>query len=220
MAGAIEVCRVIDASPTKNFILGRRNSYRMDRQTRRAVLGAAGGCVLGLAGCLGTGNEEEATGAEGTGDGTEGDGTAEAAAWRNVEMTDVTAGERFAISELERPTLVHPFAIWCSTCSSQNREIDSLQGETNHEVVQLNIGDGENGDDVRQYAEDNGYADHSRFAVAPNSVTSALAEEFGPAAVSPPQSPIILLCADGSTHEIEKIADPGTIENGIESNCG
>jgi hypothetical protein len=191
----------------------------MDRQTRRAVLGTAGGCALGLAGCLGTGDEEGTAGTQGMED-DDGGGEEEATAWRNVEMTDVTTDERFTISELERPTLVHPFAIWCSTCSSQNRELDSLQGEQTHEIVQLNIGDSENGDDVRQYAEDNGYADHSRFAVAPNSVTSALVEEFGPTAVSPPQSPVILLCADGSTHEIDKIADPETIKDSIKTNCG
>jgi len=203
----------------------------MTRRTRRNVLAALGG-VVAVSGCLGTGDGSDGDG--GTGDGSDGDGgTGDGSdgsdssdgdgtsAWRTAELTDVTTGERFTVSGLDGPVLVHPFAVWCSTCGSQNRRIDTLQREYGPEraVVQLNIGEGESGDDVLEYAEENGYADHSRFAVAPNSVANALVEEFGPTAVSPPQSPVILLCPDGTIREIEKISDAETIAAAIDTTC-
>ncbi|WP_181690924.1 TlpA family protein disulfide reductase [Natronomonas sp. LN261] len=197
----------------------------MNRRTRRNVLAALGGAVA-VSGCLGTGDGTDggdgSDGDSGNGDGSDGgDGTNGSSAWRTAELTDVTTGERFTVSGLDGPVLVHPFAVWCSTCGSQNRRIDTLQREYGHEraVVQLNIGDGENGDDVLGYAEENGYAEHSRFAVAPNSVANALVEEFGPTAVSPPQSPVILLCPDGTAHEIEKVSDAEAIAAAIDTTC-
>lgn len=187
----------------------------MKQRTRRSVLGAIGGGAVGLSGCLGDGGNGDG---ENDGDG----GNDESTEWRTETLTDVTTGEQFTVSELEPPALVHPFAIWCSTCSSQNRELDTLQREREQEleIVQLNIGDGENDGDVLAYAEDNGYADRSRFAIAPNSVANALVEEFGPTAVSPPQSPVILVCRDGSVHEIDKVTAAAAVETEIETNCG
>jgi thiol-disulfide isomerase/thioredoxin len=190
----------------------------MRQQTRRAVLAAVGGSAIGSAGCLGTGDNTDD--AENGGTDARGNGDNEVTDWRTAELTDVTTDEQFVISELEAPALVHPFAIWCSTCSSQNEAIDRLQQEREREVVQLNIGDSENGDDVRQYAEENGYASHSRFAIASSGVANALVDEFGATAVSPPQSPVILTCPGGATHEIDKVASPEEIETEIETNCG
>ena len=181
----------------------------MTRPTRRAVLGAIGGTATAVAGCLGTDS----------GDGNDGDAASEGGDWRTASLTDVTTGESFSISELEAPVLAHPFAVWCSTCGRQNEAIDALQSENDFEVVQLNIGDDEGRDRVREYAEENGYAEHSRFAVAPEGVSRALVDEFGAAAVSPPQSPVVLLCSDGTTHEIDKIAPPETILSAVENSC-
>lgn len=196
----------------------------MTQRTRRTVLAALGSGAVAVSGCLGTGDDSDPGGGSDGDSGGDGDGTGddETTAWRTAELTDVTTDEQFTVSELDGPALVHPFAIWCSTCGSQNSEIDTLQRDRdqNLAVVQLNIGDGEANDDVLEYAEENGYADHSRFAVAPNSVANALVEEFGPRAVSPPQSPVILQCSGGSTHEIDKISDAATIESRIDTDCG
>ncbi|CCQ37940.1 thioredoxin [Natronomonas moolapensis 8.8.11] len=187
----------------------------MIRQTRRGVLAVLGGSVA-VSGCLGTGDDAGSADAAG-----EDDGDADTTAWRTAELTDVTTGEQFSVSGFDDPALVHPFAVWCSTCGSQNREIDTLQREFggDREVVQLNIGDGETDDEVLEYAEENGYADHSRFAVAPTPVANALVEEFGPTAVSPPQSPVVLQCPGGGTHEIDKISDAETIDARIDADC-
>ncbi|MFB6234808.1 MAG: TlpA family protein disulfide reductase [Halopenitus sp.] len=189
----------------------------MDDRTRRAVLSGIGASTLGLAGC--------ASGGSGGSDGGSSDGGSDsdsggATDWWTATLTDVTTGDEFKISELEGPVLAHPFAIWCSTCKSQNEQIDKLQEQADYAVVQLNIGDGETGDDVRNYAEENGYAEHSKFVVAPNSVTESLVDEFGASAVSPPQSPVILLCPDGGTYTIDKVTAAAELQTTIESNCG
>lgn len=188
----------------------------MTQRTRRTVLAALGSGAVAVSGCLGTSDDGDSGGNGG------GAGDGETTVWRTAELTDVTTDEQFTISELDKPALVHPFAIWCSICGNQNSEIDTLQRDRDRDlaVIQLNIGDGETNDDVLEYAEENGYADHSRFAVAPNSVANALVEEFGPTAVSPPQSPVILQCSGGSTREIDKISDAATIESRIDTDCG
>jgi len=179
-------------------------------QTRRAVLSGVGAATLGLAGCVsGGGNSGDAD-----------DDSGGVTDWRTATLTDVTTGEDFEIADLAGPVLAHPFAIWCSTCKSQNEQIDELQEGADYSVVQLNIGDGEADGDVRDYAEENGYAEHSRFAVAPDSVSRSLVDEFGGSAVSPPQSPVILLCPDGGTHLIDKVTAASALRSRIEADCG
>jgi thiol-disulfide isomerase/thioredoxin len=182
----------------------------MSRDWRRRevlALTAGAGATAALAGCLGGGDSS----------GDSGGGVED---WRTVELEDVTSGEQFTVAGIDEPVFVHPFAVWCSTCKRQNDELDSFQQTNDREVVQLNIGAGENTDDVTEYARQNGYAPRARFAVAPSGVSGALADEFGPAAVSPPQSPVILVCPDGTTAELSKQADSGELADAIDTNCG
>jgi hypothetical protein len=191
----------------------------MDRRTRREVLGLVAGGTVAVSGCLGSEEPDSSRSGSSESDSSSAN-SSDGVDWQNAELKDVTTGETFTIAGLAAPVLVHPFAIWCSTCGRQNRELDSFQETNDHEIVQLNIGDGENTNDVVDYAEENGYADHSRFAVTPNSVSKLLVEEFGPQAVSPPQSPVILVCPDGNIHEFTKVSAPETLESGIETHCG
>ena len=182
----------------------------MNRQTRRKILAVVGSSIGGLAGCLGSRDTTE-NAESGASDAESG--------WRSTTLTDVTTDTQFSISELERPALVHPFAIWCSICKNQNERIDALQQQADYHVIQMNVGESENREAVAQYASENGYGSHSRFVVVPNSVADGLVDEFGPTAVSPPQSPVIAVCPDGSAHEINKIAAPETIKSAVKTNC-
>lgn len=181
------------------------------RWRRRKILALTVGATTALAGCLGGGDSGEDSG---------GDSGGSVDDWRTVELEDVTGGERFTVAEMDEPVFVHPFAVWCSTCKRQNDELDRFQRNSGREIVQLNIGADENTDDVADYAESNGYTSQMKFAVAPTGVSGALADEFGVTAVSPPQSPVILVCPDGTTAELSKLADPDELADAIDTNCG
>lgn len=174
-----------------------------ERISRRQFLAATGGTSVALAGCLGSD--------EGNGDGTD---------WREAELEDVVSGETFTIAELDGTAIVHTFAIWCGTCNRQNGELDDLAGQRDVEVVQLNIGDGEDDSDVVSYAADRGYGDRARFAVAPGSVSSSLADEFGADAVSPPRSPVIARCSDGTVESIDKVIRSDALAAELDQHCG
>ncbi|MFQ5532130.1 MAG: peroxiredoxin family protein, partial [Candidatus Nanoarchaeia archaeon] len=47
--------------------------------------------------------------------------------WRNLELKDVNSGKIFKISDLsDKPILMESFAVWCPTCTRQQREINEL----------------------------------------------------------------------------------------------
>jgi len=199
--------------PPSGFMIGT-GTVCVHNRTRRGLLTAALSGAVGLAGCLGSGRDETDRGETATGD-------VAVTAWQTTTLTDVTTGETFTVESIDAPVFLHPFAVWCSTCKRQNDRIDTFQRTTAREthVIQLNIGDDEGTDDVRQYAAENGYDEHSRFAVAPPAVASSLVEAFGPAAVSPPQSPVILTCADGTVSPIEKVADTEALADAVDLHC-
>lgn len=156
-----------------------------DGVTRRSLLGAAA-TGAALAGCLGSSDDEGGASTD----------------WRTASLTDVTTGESFTIGGFDRPVLLHTFAVWCSTCSRQHGEFGRLRESVGDDVVpvELNVDPNEDADAVREHAREGGY--DWPFAVAPPEVTEALVEAFGSEVTSPPQSPVVLVCPDGSAEEL------------------
>ncbi|ELZ65365.1 hypothetical protein C457_17737 [Haloferax prahovense DSM 18310] len=178
--------------------------------TRRDVLRLAGaGAVagtVGLAGCLGGsgGGTVDAGGdATTTGDGSTGASTDEGA-WRTTELTDVRTGETFTIEGLlDRPILLETFAVWCSNCLRQQRELVEFHEAVGDDVltVALDIDPNEDAEKVRKHAEDHGF--DWRYAVSPEPVTKTLTAEFGSSMASAPVVPMVRLCPDGSATRLK-----------------
>lgn len=139
--------------------------------------------------------------------------------WKTTPLEDVTTGEEFTISEFAVPTIVHTYATWCSTCRRQHQEFVSLQSELGDELVliDLNVDSDEDADTVRQHAEQNGF--DWRFAVLSDPITEALINEFGRRVVSPPQSPVVLLCPDDSTHVYDKVTPASELATAVTEQC-
>jgi hypothetical protein len=169
-----------------------------ERLSRRDVLSAVAVGSAAVAGCLSDDSEAD---------------------WAEVELEDVTTGETFSIAGLDGTTLVHPFAIWCGVCSRQNAALDEFGRTGNQELVQLNIGDGEDESEVNAYATERGYAEQARFAVAPADLSGSLADEFGASAVNPPLSPVIVRCPDGRTDGIDKVIQPDALAAELDGRC-
>ena len=177
------------------------------RPTRRAFLRLAGVGGVGIAGCLGGGQ----TGSGGT---TTGQPTGETGGsdadtggngiWYTTELTDVRTGETFTIEGLtDRPVLVETFAVWCSNCLSQQKELIHFHEAVGDDVVTvaLDIDPNEDAEKVREHAERNGF--DWRYALSPESVTKSLTDEFGSSMASAPTVPMLRVCPDGTTTRIK-----------------
>ncbi|RQG96503.1 TlpA family protein disulfide reductase [Natrarchaeobius chitinivorans] len=185
--------------------------------TRRALVVTAGAAVA-LGGCLEaeSGSESESESADADADG---DDSAEAVDWRETTLEDVTTGASFTIAGIDQPVVVHTFAPFCPTCNSQQEEIAESHAAVGDEVrfVDLVIDGNDDPADIRTHAEENGY--EWTFGAAPEPFTEALVDEFGREISVHAQSPLVVVCPDGTTGTVEKVASASEIRNGIDDTC-
>jgi len=194
-------------------------------RNRREVLAVLAGVNLSLAGCTSSGDSPDGeSNSDSNPDGESSDDTSAASAgesWQSVSIEDATTGESFTIEELDRPALVHTFAIWCSKCQRQHGQFQTLRESVGDEVapVELNIDPNEDPDAIREHAESNGF--DWRFGVSPDSVTQSLVDQYGARMASPPQSAVLLVCPDGEVHVLDDstVVGADALEAAIENNC-
>lgn len=160
------------------------------RRSRRQLLALFGAGSVGLAGCLG---ESESTASDEPSETIE---TAEAV-WATTTLEDVRTGETFTAAGFDRPTILEPFAVWCSTCQRQQQELATFHDAVGDEVVSINLGidSNEDAETLATHADDHGF--DWQYAVSPSEVTQSLVADFGQSIANPPQSPAILLCPEG-----------------------
>ena len=133
-------------------------------------------------------------------EGTKADAVIELPEWASIELVDTLTGESFRISDFAgRPILVESFAVWCSTCLRQQKEMARLVESEGEAIVHVSLDTDPNEDviAVRLHAEQHEFA--WLFAVAPVEMTQALIAEFGLTVVNAPRAPVILIDTDGST---------------------
>ena len=64
-------------------------------------------------------------------------------------------------------------------------------------VIGVDADPNEEAQQVINHVEENGF--EGRYIVAPQELTDALVDEFGPSILSPPTSPVVLISADQSS---------------------
>ena len=118
-----------------------------------------------------------------------------AAEWLGVELTDVRTGQSFTLAQFaDKPILLETFAVWCPTCTSQQRQIRALHEEVGDSVVSisLNTDPNETQSHVTRHLDRHGF--DWRYAVAPVELSRSLRDEFGLRVLNPPSAPVILIC--------------------------
>ena len=119
--------------------------------------------------------------------------------WAAIELVDAASGDVFRISDLAgKPILIESFAVWCSNCLRQQREMVRLIELTGDAIahVSLNTDPNEDLDKVREHVERHGF--DWLYAVAPIEMTQSLIDEYGLTVVNAPRVPVILIEADGT----------------------
>lgn len=123
--------------------------------------------------------------------------------WIYTVLKDVNTQEDFRLSDFEgKPILLESFAVWCPTCTSQQKEIKKLHDELGDSVISisLNTDPNEDEDRVQSHTERNGF--NWIYVVSPPDLTQALIDEFGFGFVNAPQAPVVLICPDGTSKKL------------------
>tara|TARA_Y100000310_G_C20668159_1_gene808788 strand:- start:1387 stop:1962 length:576 start_codon:yes stop_codon:yes gene_type:complete len=128
--------------------------------------------------------------------------------WRIIELTDIRTSNKFTIDEFDKPILLESFAVWCPTCTRQQKEIKELHEELGDSFISISLDTDPNEDSqkVLDHIKRNDFT--WRYAIAPKELTQSLIEEFGVTVVNAPQAPVIL---------IGKNKDAKLLHNGVKS---
>lgn len=142
--------------------------------------------------------------------------------WMNIELKDVRTEETFKISDFEgKPVLVESFAVWCPTCTKQQKEIKGLHEEIGNEVISVSLDTDPNEDSskVLEHLQANGFDWY--YAISPIEMTQSLINEFGNSIINAPSAPMILICEDGSFRKLSGSGsrDVDKLKEEIERGC-
>ncbi len=140
--------------------------------------------------------------------------------WLSTALTDVRNGESFTINQFDQPVVVETFAVWCTTCTRQQKEIQTLHEEHDGIVsVTLNTDPNEDADKVREHIDRHGF--DWRYAVAPPAMIQDLINTFGRSITNAPLAPMVVVCPDGTTERLQNGVKPAeTIPSAVDETCG
>ena len=125
--------------------------------------------------------------------------------WWSAELKDIRTGENFRISDFEgKPILVESFAVWCPTCTKQQRETKKFEAEIGDAVISISLDTDPNEDEsrIKKHIDENGFDWY--YAISPIEVTKSLIDDFGVEIVNAPFVPVILICEDGSARKLNR----------------
>lgn len=138
--------------------------------------------------------------------------------WREVELTNVQDQSSFTIDSLEKPVLIESFAVWCSTCTRQQKEMQKVAADDyDVRMISLNIADNEDANQIRDHLQEFGFG--WRYAVSPSQMTRQLVNTYGTSIVNPPSSPKVLIC-ENSTRKLPNGVSPADkLKEEIDTGC-
>lgn len=120
--------------------------------------------------------------------------------WKDIQLTDIRTGNTFKISDFKgKPILLESFAVWCPTCTQQQKEIKQLHEEVGDSVISisLNTDPNEDREQILDHVNRNGF--NWLYAISPVDFTKQLIDEFGVGIVNAPRAPVVHICEDQST---------------------
>ena len=124
--------------------------------------------------------------------------------WFSVEMTDVTTGKPFRISDFAgKVILIDTMAVWCPTCQgemSQVQQLPALLGASSSDLVRISLDVDSNEDAVilKKFAATNKFDWY--IAVAPVEVGRFLATNYDAQYLNPPLQPMLFIDKAGGVY--------------------
>jgi len=119
-------------------------------------------------------------------------------AWADYELVDAVSGEVFRVADFAgQPILIESFAVWCSICLRQQREMKRLSELDGGAVIHISLDTDPNEDldKVRDHALRHEFT--WLYAVSPIEMTDALIADFGLTVVNAPRAPVVFINSEG-----------------------
>ena len=118
--------------------------------------------------------------------------------WKNTELKNINTGENFKISDFEgQKVVLETFAVWCPTCTKQQKEIKKLIDSGDDSIhISLNIDPNEDESLIKEHTTNNGF--NWYYAISPAEMSQSLIDEFGTTIINAPSAPVIIICEDQS----------------------
>jgi thiol-disulfide isomerase/thioredoxin len=126
--------------------------------------------------------------------------------WKEIELFDVLSSETFKVNDFAgKPILVESFAVWCPTCTKQQRIFKEFIEQDTTGVIHVSLDTDPNEDkqQVINHALSNGFDWY--YSISPIELTQKLIDIYGIGIVNAPSVPVILVCEDLS----EKLLQSG-----------
>lgn len=127
-----------------------------------------------------------------------------AASWIDFELKDVATGKKFKISDFnDKPILLESFAVWCPTCTQQQKITKKFHEEVGDSVISISLNTDPNEDESRvlEHIERNGF--NWYYAISPVEFTRSLIDQFGIGIVNAPSVPMILICGNDNVKKLD-----------------
>jgi cytochrome oxidase Cu insertion factor (SCO1/SenC/PrrC family) len=123
-------------------------------------------------------------------------------AWADIELKDINTQSTYTIKQLNsKPILLESFAVWCPTCTKQQKIIKDLHNEEDNFIsISLDTDASEDEEKILAHTQSNGF--DWRYSVSPIELTQSLIEDFGPGIVFAPSVPLILICPNGDAEKL------------------
>ena len=100
--------------------------------------------------------------------------------WQDIPLKDVATQKTFKISDFRgKPVLLESFAVWCPTCTKQQKNIKELHKIVGDDVVSISLDTdpNEDADYVNKHITENGF--DWLYAISPKELATGLIDEFG-----------------------------------------
>ena len=141
--------------------------------------------------------------------------------WFLTDLKDINLGDTYTLDQFKgTPIVMETFAVWCPTCTRQQKEIKELHELIGDEAISISLDTDPNEDEsiVRSHANANGF--DWIYSVPPKSFTESLIEEFGVGIVNAPGAPVVLICGDQSMHFLKRGIKPAEeLQQEIQERC-
>ena len=148
-------------------------------------------------------------------------GSSDLPIWMTAELKDVKTDKTFSISDFEgKPVLVELFAVWCPLCTRQQQESKRLEEEfeTNIVSIAIDVDPNEDKSKIQEHIARHGFNWH--YAIAPSDFTESLIEEFELGITNVPNTPMVLICSNGSIHRLRSgVKSAEELKRSVEENC-
>jgi thiol-disulfide isomerase/thioredoxin len=122
-------------------------------------------------------------------------------AWLDIPLSDVRTGATFKLSDYAgKVVILEPMAVWCPKCLAQQHQISAALNELGDKAIAVSVDIDTSEDAALLASHANTHGLSWPFAIAPNDLRQALVNEYGPAILSAPSTPIIIIDPSGIPH--------------------